>query len=625
MNRINELEKEIKKHKALYYSGKPEITDVVYDKLEEELKRISPSNPVLNLVGQEIANTNKVKHEKKMLSLDKTYSQDDLLKWTGKNEVVAIHKIDGVSGSLIYEDGKLVLAKTRGDGQFGENITNKVIWMKNIPSQIDLKDRIEIRGEMYCDERSFFELSEEMIALNLEKPNSQRNIVAGLVGRKENLALNRFINFMSFDVIGPRFKLEVEKYEFLKKYGFSHPEFQIPKSKKEIELILEDTKDFMTNGDYQIDGLVFVYNDIVMQEELGETAHHPKCKLAFKFPGDVKTTTLNSITWQVSRSGILTPVGEVEPVELSGANVSRVTLHNYGVVKQANLKTGDVIEIIRSGEVIPKFLEVKIPSTNVFSVPTICPSCSENIFIEDIRLICRNKKCPAQIKEIILNYIQKIGIEDLSSKRLDEILSKNLISDVADLYDLDISTFLTLDKVKEKLAEKFKVSIDKSKKIDLITFLNALGLSGGAYNKCEKIANAGFNTLSKVLEMTVEQLAAVDGFAQKSANEIVNSIKEKKILIEKLISKGVVVSDIEIMSYAGGPLTGLKICITGALSQKRSEVEDRIKKLGGTCVSSVSKATNILITNEVDSESSKYKKAKELGIKIISEQELFNM
>lgn len=627
MNRIEQLEHEIKKHKILYYSGQPEISDFEFDKLEDELKKISPNNPVLNLVGVEDSSldSNKVKHDKKMLSLEKTYDVADLIRWIGNEDVVAINKIDGVSCSLIYEDGNLVLAKTRGDGQFGENITNKAKWMKCIPPTISLKERVEVRGELYCDEKSFFELSNEMISLGLEKPNSQRNIVAGLVGRKENLILNQFITFMAFDIIGPKFELESQKYSQLKSLTFAHPEYEHPKNRKEVEIILDNAKEFMSSGEYQIDGIVFIYNKVSLQEELGETAHHPKCKMAFKFQGETKSTKLKSITWQVSRNGILTPVGEVETVEISGANVSRVTLHNYGVVKQANLKAGDTIEIIRSGEVIPKFISVISESENKFEIPHHCPSCGGEVKIEDIRLICDNQSCPAQIKEVILNYIQKIGIEDLSSKRLDEILNKNLIKGIDDLYGLTITDFLSLDKVKETLAKKFYDSINKSRNVDLITFLSALGLNGGAVNKCEKIVAAGFNTIEKVLAMKVEELTLVDGFAEKSATEIISSLKSKKDLIKSLIEKGVVISSVEVADYSSGPLNGMKICITGALSEKRTVVEEKIKKLGGTCVGSVSKATNILLTNETDSGSSKYKKAIELGIKIISEQELFNM
>lgn len=619
MDRVRELESLIKYHKALYYAGKPEISDFDYDKLEEELKSLDSNNPILNLVGSELKSLDKVKHDSKMLSLGKTYVIDELVKWAEKNEVLGIYKVDGVSCSLIYENGVLTVAKTRGDGQFGENITNKVKWMKGIPQTISHKDRIEIRGEMYCDEKSFIQLSDEMISNGLDKPTSQRNIVAGLVGRKENIDLCRFLNFKSFDVIGLDFEKETEKYDFLLNNSFESLEYKLPKSKKDFELMIEEAKVFMSEGDYLIDGLVFVYNDIKLHAELGETAHHPRYKMAFKFQGETKTTVINSITWQVSRNGYLTPVGEVEPIDISGAKISRVTLHNYGMVRQFKLKAGDKIEIVRSGEVIPKFLQVVEPSKNEFVVPSECPSCSEEVVVEEIRLVCKNPTCPAQVKEQILNFIQKIGIDDLSSKRLDEMLRVKMITKIEDIYKITYEDLLTLDKVKDKLATKLLDTINNSKKADLITFLASLGISGGAYNKCEKVVTAGFDTIEKLFDMDIEKLSHIEGFAEKSATEFVTSLQAKKELVENLLKLGFDFTPIEEGEQA---LAGLKICITGSLSEKRSNVEAKIRQLGGAVVGSVSKNTNMLLTNETEAKSSKYKKALDLGIEIINEEKL---
>lgn len=622
MKTIQELENMIKYHKSLYYAGKPEISDFEYDKIEQELKERSPDNPVLNLIGSEVISSDKVRHDTKMLSLGKTYKIEDLMKWASVGDVVGLYKVDGVSCSLIYEGGKLVLAKTRGDGTFGENITNKVLWMKGVPKTITILERVEIRGEMYCDEKSFYELSTQMQELGLEKPNSQRNIVAGLVGRKENIDLCKHLGFFAFDVLGKIYETEASKYDDLKREKFDILELYHPKSQSDFEKIIEEAKIFLSEGEFLIDGIVFVYNQISLHEELGETAHHPRYKMAFKFPGETKVTKLRKITWQVSRNGILTPVGEVEPIEISGAVVSRVTLHNYGMVKQNNLKSHDLIEIIRSGEVIPKFMSVVEESDNPFEVPENCPSCANKVVIKDIRLICENPLCPAQVKETILNFIQKIGIDDISSKRLDEMIKKGLVNSVESLYLLEEKDFLKLDKVKEKLAQKFKIAIDKSKESDLITFLASIGISGGAYNKCEKVVNAGFDDIEKILSMKSEELSQVEGFAIKSSEDFVNSIREKKKLIENLMNLGF---KLELEDMSSKPLTGIKVCITGSLSEKRSIIEGKIRDAGGSVVGSVSKNTNILLTNETEAKSSKYKKALELGIEIKTEAEVLSM
>lgn len=618
-NKIEELEKLICYHKDLYYRGHPEISDEAYDKLELELKKISPGNPVLSLVGSTVTSLEKVAHDRKMLSLDKTYELEDLLSWADKHELISTFKIDGTSCSLIYENNKLIMAKTRGDGVYGENILPKVLWIDSIPKTIDTPERLEVRGELFCTEENFMNLSSAMESLKLERPTSQRNIVSGLMGRKENLNLCHFISFKAFDLIFDKTKLkdEAAKYQWFKKENFDLPDFTHHKDLKSIPGAIDEAKEFMSEGDYLIDGLVFTFNDLKLHDQLGETAHHPRFKMAFKFAGETKTSKITDIVWGVSRNGILTPVAIINPTELSGATITNVTLHNYGVVKAHQLKIGDEIELVRSGEVIPKFLRVVKSSLNKFVIPTVCPSCHSVLTIKEIRIICPNNKCPDKIKEDILNFIQKIGIEDLSIKRLEEMIKKELVSDIPSLYKLSKDDLLTLDKTKETLANKILGNIEKTKKTELTIFLSALGISGGAINKCERIVNNGFNTIEKIKKLTVDDLQNIEGFAEKSSSDFYNSLKSKLKIIDQLIDLGF---KFEKKKMASEKLSGVKICITGELSMGRKEMEKIIKDNGGIVVSSVSSQTNYLLTNEEDSSSSKFKKAKELKIQIISEE-----
>ena len=622
-NRIDELEKIIEHHKVLYYQGQTEIPDHEFDKLEDELRELSPESSILKMVGFNAKSAGKVKHEQKMLSLSKTYKLEELESWMDSRECVSMYKIDGMSCSLVYEGGTLIIAKTRGDGSFGENITAKTLWINSVPKKISELGKIEVRGEIYCEERSFFELSDEMVSLGLDKPTSQRNIVAGLISRKDHLQLSRKLTFKAFELIGKEsIESEVDKINFLKKEGFNTLEFILHKNKESLSKTIEEAKEFMSEGDYLIDGIVFSLNDQKWHRELGETAHHPRYKMAFKFQGESKDTIINEILWGVSRNGILTPVANVEPVELSGAMISRVTLHNFGLVRQYNLKAGDKIEIVRSGEVIPKFLAVKESVDKEFTYPTSCPSCDEGLKIIDIRLLCTNEKCPAIIKESILNYIQKIGIDDLSSKRLDELIKAELVLEIQDLYKLDMNMLLSLDKVKEKLATKLLAAIEKSKSVDLITFLSSLGISGGAYNKCEKVVFAGYDNLEKVKKLSPEKLMNIDGFAEKSSVDFFNSLSEKFSLIEELEKVGFTFEEI-IKNET--KLTDKKVCITGSLSEKRSVIEAKIRDASGVVVSSVTKNTDILVTNDQTSGSSKLKKAQALGIDILTEAELIDL
>lgn len=623
--RIHELEKLILHHKERYYQGHAEISDEAYDKLEAELKKLDPENPVLQLVGfKQSETTAKVEHQKKMLSLDKTYDENDLTKWIGKEDVLSVFKIDGSSCSLIYENGHLVMAKTRGDGTLGENITKKAVFIPDIPKYIPGNKNLEVRGEVYCIEKNFFVLSKEMTDMGLEAPTSQRNIVAGLLGRKENIQLCRHLSFQAFDLISDeKLKKEHEKLDYLKESGFITPDYIVHKGAKDLKNRISEAKDFMGNGDYLIDGMVFVYDDLKLHGELGETSHHPRYKIAFKFAGETKVAKINEIEWGVSRNGTLTPVALIEPTELSGAMIGRVTLHNFGMVQNFQLTAGDKIEIIRSGEVIPKFLGVVEKSGNEFTYPQQCPSCNSQLKIEDIWLFCENELCPTKVKEEILNYVHKAGIDDVSDKRLDEMISKGLVETIPDLYRLKVEDFLLLEKVKDKLANKMFENIQKTKHQSLAQFISAIGVEGVSITKSEKIISQGYNTLEKIIGLTIDKLLQIEGFAQKSSESILKSLAKKKPLIEELVSVGVVVKADEVAS-GEGPLKGLKFCITGELSQPRPQIEKMIKQQGGV-IAGVSKNLNYLVTNEEESSSSKYVKAKSLGVPIINEDMLMKL
>ena len=623
--RIQELEKLILHHKELYYTGHAEISDERYDKLESELKSLDPENPVLQLVGFKQAEaTSKVEHQRKMLSLDKTYDEADLAKWIGKQEVVSVFKIDGSSCSLIYENGHLVTAKTRGDGQFGENITKKAVFIPDIPKHVGTKETFEVRGEVYCIEKNFFTLSKEMQDMGLEAPTSQRNIVAGLLGRKENIHLCRHLSFQAFDIISDEeFSKEHQKLDALKGLGFITPDYEVHTSGKDLKERVAEAKTFMSSGDYLIDGLVVVYDDLKLHAELGETSHHPRYKIAFKFAGETKVAKINDIEWGVSRNGTLTPVALIEPTELSGAMIGRVTLHNFGMVQNFQLKAGDKIEIIRSGEVIPKFLGVVERSQGEFSHPTNCPSCNSKLAIQDIWLQCENELCPAKIKEEILNYIFKANIEDVSDKRLDEMINKGIVAGISDLYRLKHDDFLLLEKVKEKLATKMFENIQKTKHQSLAQFISAIGVEGVSIAKSEKIIAQGYNTLEKIQDLTVDKMLQIEGFAEKSSESILASLRKKKPLIDELLSVGVVVKADETAS-GEGPLKGKSFCLTGALSQPRPQIEKLIKQNGGI-IAGVSKNLSYLVTNDEDSTSSKYVKATSLGVPIIKEDQLMKM
>lgn len=627
---IKQLSDDILKHKKAYYQGKPFISDAEYDRLEDTLRELDPGHPVLQVVGGEIASDQsmkKIEHAAPMLSLAKTYDQADLESWMDKKSIVGTFKVDGNSLSLVYEQGKLVLAKTRGNGRVGEIVTDKVSWVSDCLRELPAKVDCEVRGEMYCSQEGFAKVHHEMLELGLEEPTNPRNIVAGILGRKKHIELARFFNFFAFEVLfaqGQGIAKESQKMVWLKKQGFTLPEYSLMHDFSQVLQFLEQAKEHMTEGDYGIDGAVFTFENLSIHADLGNTSHHPRYKMSFKWQGETAEVKINDITWATSRLGIVTPVAIIEPVYLSGATITNVTLHNALMVQELNLKAKDKIEIVRSGEVIPKLERVVESSKGKYQFPHGCPSCGQSLEFDDVRLRCLNSTgCPAQLSGKILNWIKCTDIEDISDKRLQNMIDLKLVESVADLYTLTVGDFLGLPSTKEKMATKLKENIAAKKQVPLPQFLNGLGISGMGYNSWSAIVDH-YPDLSMIRNLKVEEIASLDGFAEKTANAVVDGIRCSSDLIDELLEVGVKPT-VPIESKSSDKLTldGYTIVITGALARPRSEIAKQIQKAGGKVTGSVSAKTSVLVTNEPDSGSSKAKKAKQLDIPIWSEDELF--
>jgi len=628
--KISELAEQILTHKRLYYAGKPVISDVAYDKIEDELKRIAPHHPVLTFVGAEVvAYSEKVTHDEPMLSLQKTYDVKDLLRWAENQEVIGTLKVDGVSLSLVYEKGRLAIAKTRGNGLVGENVTSKIRWVPNVMPKIPCLGRLEIRGEIYCTEDSFIRLTEAMLQLGLDRPVSPRNIVAGQLGRKSYADLIRYFKFFAFTVVDYEnalgFKFESDAFKALLEWGFSLPQPKILTSAPEIDEYLLNVKKVMEEDNIPVDGAVFSYNSLAVQQELGNTAHHPRYKMSFKWQGVTAESMIKEIIWATSRLGIVTPVAVIEPVTLSGAQITNITLHNAAHVQAYNLKVGDRIEIVRSGEVIPKFLQVISPGNGTYIWPKICPSCGSELQFDDVRLKCHNISiCPAQLAGVILNWIRCAEIEDLSEKRLIHLVEKGLVKTMADLYRLKLEDFYVIPQTKEKMATKLFANIQKSRTLPLAAFLNGLGIEGAGQTTWEKLLEV-FPNLDALFHATASDIEAVEGFAQKTANQIVQGLLNRRSLIADLMSAGVepTVVEQESNEFGDKPLAGKSLVLTGAFSLPRSEVEKAIKKAGGKTASTVSKSTYVVVTDDPASNSSKMRKARDLGVLVWSESDLW--
>lgn len=627
---ITRLAADLLTYKQSYYQGKPLVSDAAYDQLEEQLRTLAPDHPALSAVGTSpTGKGNKVPHSTPMLSLQKVYDPSQLTKWLQDHDAVGTVKIDGNSLSLVYENGRLVLAKTRGDGRLGEDVTDKITWVGNIPKILPLPLSGEVRGELFCRNSRFASLRDAMVERGLEEPTNPRNIVAGVLGRKTHIDMAAFFEFNAFDLLlssesgADNVSLERHKLEQLKNLGFAMPYSAIITDEASCTRFLAEVKEQMTKGDIALDGAVFSYDDIAYQNQLGDTSHHPRYKMSFKWQGETKIAKIERIHWDTSRLGIVTPVAIIEPTELSGATITRVTLHNAEHIRQHNLKSGDVIEIVRSGEVIPKFLAVVTAKPGSAEWIDHCPSCDAKLEFDGVRLKCNNSaNCPAQQSKEILNWIVATGIDDLSEKRLGSLLSSGLVSNIADLYRLTHADLLTLPLTKDKMATKIITNIDGARTLPLAVFCNGLGISGMGQSSWEKLSHH-FSSLTAIRDATVDQIIEVDGFAQKTAEDIVDGLAAKSALIDELLEVGLTIAaeqdaaDDEEQVFAE-----MKFVITGKLSEPRAAIEKKIKALGGKIQSSVSSATSVIVCNDKESSSSKAKKARQLEIPFWSEEEL---
>ena len=613
---LEQLEQRIIDHRRTYYVGQPSISDHDYDQLEDQLRALDPNHPLLQKVGSDSLEA-KVPHASPMLSLQKTYSIQELESWRKQQPVVGMLKIDGNSLSLIYRQGRLVLAKTRGNGQLGENVTAKIIHVPSIPIQIAEFTDDEIRGELYCSLSNFLALAEEMQSLNLAKPTSPRNVVAGLLGRKEHQHLARYFDFIAYDLLRPNLDSEMAKLQLLNRHGFMLPDPQLLEDTTSVRVFLDRVEQRLADEEIAIDGAVFVLESLEQCRVLGNTTHHPRYKMSFKWQGETALSTIVAINWHTSRLGFVTPVAEIEPVNLSKATIKRVTLHNSSYVTLYNLKIGDQIEIVRSGEVIPKFLRVVKSGAGSNQLPQHCARCSSTLIDDGVRLICPDKThCPAQILLMILNWIKCADIRDLSEKRLTLLVEMQLVQSIPDLYRLTIDDLLRVPATKERLAEKLYQNITNSKKISTEQLLSGLGIRGAGRATWRALLKKAGN-LENIFAMSADDIATVEGFAEKSAQQIANGLKANKELVDELFNCGVQIID----RTTNSKLSGQRFVISGALSQPRSYYQKLIEDHGGVLGSSVSKTIRAVITNDQQATSIKIKQAKKLAVPLLDEQQ----
>ena len=642
--RIKELVEILNKAAKSYYVDAVEIMpNIEYDKLYDELLELEKetnvvlSNSPTQNVGYEIAGElPKKAHESPMLSLDKTKSVEDLREWLGDNKALLSWKMDGLTIVLTYRDGELVEAVTRGNGTIGEVITNNAKNFQNIPLKIEFKGELILRGEAiikYSDFKRINDAIEDATA----KYKNPRNLCSGSV-RQLNPAItkSRMVYCNIFNVVkadGIDFEnSKAKQFEWAKNEGFDVVEYKFTDSKSIADDIAEFESKIESN-DIPSDGLVLLLDDIALGERLGSTSKFSRNAIAFKWSDERQVTKLKYIEWSPSRTGLINPVAVFEPVELEGTTVSRASLHNVSIFEDLMLGVGDEISVYKANMIIPQVYE-NLTKSNTEKVPDTCPACGSHASIkqdnESKVLLCTNPDC--QIKHIkqyaLMASRDALNIDGLSESTLEKFLSKGFIKNDSDIFKLDRykDEIVNMEGFGKRSYEKLMAALEEAKHTNVARFLYSLGINGIGSANAKMIAKYFDNDIDKIITAGKDELLEIEGIGEVLANSIVDFFKDSKNIENVKSLREVLIFEAE-ESTGSDSFAGKVFVITGSLEHftNRNELKELIEKNGGKVSGSVSSKTNFLINNDTASNSSKNKKAKELGVEIISEEDFLKL
>lgn len=641
---IKQLETEIIKHRFLYYNGNPKISDEEYDKLENNLKKIDPENRLFSEVGFEVSKIidfSKIKHDFRMTSQDKVYDSKDFYSWCKNHkkntEYVITPKIDGFAITLKYVFNSIVgrymlkYGATRGDGSTGEDITDNVKMIDDIPLSItlpnDTPNEIEIRGEIYMLKSVFDDVASIALAEDGKEYKSPRNLAAGSARNKNaKITKNRRLNFYCYDVIGFN---HVSKYS--QKLDIIAQNTKIPilpysikQNSIDIWLMRSELEVMRDKIDYCFDGLVVRINDEQEYFDQGFTSHHNRGNVAIKFANDTEESILKEVIWETSRTGLINPVAIIDPVELGGATITKATLHNISYIEDLGLKIGCGITVARAGEVIPKILKKTNNGVNSseIMIPNTCPSCglASRINISDAgikTLYCDNPNCSAVIISKFVHLVDVLNMKGLAESTITKLYNKNLIREFSDIFKLTSADILTLDGFKKTSSDKIIFTIQNNRKKKLKDILCGFGIKGLGKNVSNIIAQKF--TIDELLSddpSLIDKMSKIDGVGDVISRDVVNGLREQRENIVSMLKYIQIVDETAVV----GSLNGQSFCITGTLSQSRTIMQKMIEGAGGIISNSVTKTLNYLVVGE--NPGSKVEKAESYGTKIITEEEL---
>lgn len=650
-SKIKELTEKLNQYAYEYYTlDEPSVEDSEYDRLYQELVKLEAENPQLTRADSPTHRTGgvildgfvKFRHPYNLYSLGDVFSREELAVWEERvrkeianPEYICELKIDGLSLSLYYENGLLVTAATRGDGTTGENITENVKRIKDVPLKLKEAIDIVVRGEAYLPRKNFAKLNKERELEGAAPFANPRNAAAGTLRQLDTkiVAKRALATFLYQEASPATNDTQEEVLEYFEELGFQvNPERKFARNMDEIWEFIEEATRLRDELPYDIDGVVVKVNNLAEQEELGFTVKAPRWAIAYKFPAEQAETEILSVDWTVGRTGVVTPTANMTPVLLAQTTVARATLHNVDYIEEKDIRIGDHVLIYKAGDIIPKvgkvLLDKRPEGLESLEIPTECPECgSELIHFEDeVALRCVNPLCPAQIREKLIHFASRdaMNIVGLGPSVISQLFDKKLVADVADLYQLTIEDLLTLDKVKETLAQKIVSAIAQSRENSAEKLLFGLGIRhvGG---KAAKLLLERFANLRALSKATEEEISEIPSLGGVIATAVVSYFETDgaKILLDELENAGLNFDYLGAVNIEG-ILSGKTVVLTGKLTTlKRSEAKEKLEALGANVSGSVSKKTDLVVAGE--EAGSKLTKAQDLGIEIWSEQDLLDL
>ena len=643
--RMNELVALLNRYATEYYtSDNPSVSDSEYDRLYRELVELETAypdqvladSPTHRVGGKVLDGFEKYSHQYPLYSLQDAFSREELEAFDARVRKEVIHptyicelKIDGLSISLTYEKGILVAGATRGDGSIGENITENLKRVKDIPLTLPEELDITVRGECYMPRASFDQVNQARQENGEPEFANPRNAAAGTLRQLDTAVVaKRNLATFLYQEASPSTRDSQEKVlNHLEQLGFVvNPKRILAENIDEIWNFIQEVGEERENLPYDIDGVVIKVNDLASQEELGFTVKAPKWAVAYKFPAEEKEAKLLSVDWTVGRTGVVTPTANLTPVQLAGTTVSRATLHNVDYIAEKDIRKDDTVIVYKAGDIIPAVLRVvesKRVSEEKLDIPTNCPSCDSDLlhFEDEVALRCINPRCPAQIMEGLIHFASRdaMNITGLGPSVVEKLFSANLVKDVADIYRLQEEDFLLLEGVKEKSAGKLYQAIQTSKENSAEKLLFGLGMRHVG-SKASQLLLQYFHSIENLAQADPEEVASIESLGGVIAKSLQTyfATEGSEILLRELKEAGVNLDYKGQTVVANAALSGLTVVLTGKLERlKRSEAKSKLESLGAKVTGSVSKKTDLVVAGA--DAGSKLQKAQELGIEVRDE------